>query len=103
MICSLDDLRRKEVIDISDGERLGYIDDVEINLETSETVSLVIFGRLRLFGLLGREEDIVIACRDIKVVGKEVLLVKRPDNKILTEVINSEKNRSKSLLKQTKN
>ncbi len=103
MICSLDDLRRKEVIDISDGERLGYIDDVEIDLETSETVSLVIFGRLRLFGLLGREEDIVIACRDIKVVGKEVLLVKRPDNKILTEVINSEEKRSKSLLKQTKN
>ena len=34
--CGIDDLRCKEVIDIATGERLGNIDDAEINLETAE-------------------------------------------------------------------
>lgn len=99
MICGLDDLRCKEVIDITTGERLGNIDDAEINLETSEVVSLVIYGRLRLFGLLGREDDIVVSCGDIKVVGSDVVLVKRTERQILSNDTNMRRIGLKSLLK----
>lgn len=99
MICSLDDLRSKEVIDITNGERLGYIDDVEINLETSEVVALVIYGRIRLFGILGREDDVVIPCGDIKVVGSEVVLIKRTEKPVMSYSINSRRISLKSLLK----
>ena len=51
------ELRDKEVIDVSDGSRFGYVGDVEVDLETGKIRSLVVPGRLRLFGLLGREED----------------------------------------------
>ena len=53
-------MKIKEVIDITTGERLGYIDDVQMNLDTSTVDALVIYGRGRLFGLLGKEEDVVI-------------------------------------------
>ena len=75
MICSLEELRRKEVIDINTGERLGYIDDVRIDLKTSAVEALLIYGRARFFGVWGREDDIVIPCGDIKVVGSDVVLI----------------------------
>lgn len=77
MICSLDNLRDKEVIDITTGERLGFIDDIEINLENSGVIALIIYGRERFFGLLGKEDDIIIPCGDIQVIGNDVLLIKR--------------------------
>lgn len=79
MICGLEDIRTKEVIDIQTGERLGYVDDVQMNLDTSEIIALVINGRERLFGLLGRDTDIVIPCGEIKVIGRDILLIRRSD------------------------
>ena len=57
MICSLDELKSKEVIDVKTGERLGYIDDIRINTDTSAVLSLLIYGGYRFFGLFGRESD----------------------------------------------
>ncbi|MCC8135412.1 MAG: YlmC/YmxH family sporulation protein [Ruminococcus sp.] len=79
MICSLESMRSKEVIDVRTGDKLGYIDDVEMNLENSGIVALIIYGRERLFGLLGREEDIIIPCSEIEVIGREVLLIKHSE------------------------
>ena len=75
MICTLEELRRKEVIDIETGERLGFIDDVRIDLSTSEVLELVIYGRFRILGIFGRDTDTVIPCSDIQVVGSEVILI----------------------------
>ena len=80
LIYSLESLRHREVIDIKTGERLGFIDDAEINLETSQTVALVIYGRERLFGLFGKENDIIIPCSKINVVGEDVILISDTDN-----------------------
>ena len=86
MICRLEDLRRKEVIDILTGERLGYIDDAEMNIEKSAVQSFVIYGRERLFGILGREDDVVIPCSEIKVVGNDVVLIKHSETASFTEL-----------------
>lgn len=99
MICSLEDLKRKEVIEITNGKRLGYIDDAEMDLESSEIRALMIYGRQRLFGFLGRDEDVVIPCTDIKVVGSDVILVKLPVGTELSHTSKNEENKLKSLLK----
>ena len=99
MICSLDDLRHKELIDITTGDRLGYIDDVKMDLETSEVQSLMIYGRQRLFGFLGREEDLMIRCSDIRVVGADVILVKLSVRQELTHSLKDGEKSFKSLLK----
>ena len=51
------ELRWKEVIGLRDGSRFGYVEDMEVDLESGQVRSLVVPGRRRLFGLLGREED----------------------------------------------
>ena len=80
MICSFNDLKKKEVIDINTAEKLGYIDDIEIETVTSEVLSMIIYGNRGRFGLFPKEPDIVISCSRIKVIGKEVILVKLADN-----------------------
>lgn len=47
------ELRDKEIINISDGCRFGYVGDVEVDLETGRVKALIVPGRLRFFGLSG--------------------------------------------------
>ena len=75
MICRIDELKNKQVVCVKDGCVLGYISDVELDTEKGILTSIVIFGRLRFFGLFGREEDIVIPFDEIKVIGAETVLV----------------------------
>ena len=69
-------LKYKEVISIADGSRFGYIGDLELDLESGQVRALVVPGRRRLFGLLGREEDTAIPWGDIEKIGTDVLLVR---------------------------
>lgn len=69
------ELCRKEVIDVMDGSRYGYVGDAEIDLETDQVRALVVPGRLRLLGLLGREEDHIFPWAAIKRLGEDIILV----------------------------
>ncbi len=75
MFCSITDLRRKEVINIKNGMRIGFVGDVEIDLCDAKIVSIIIYGKLKLFGLLGRYDDIIIRWEDVSVVGEDTILV----------------------------
>lgn len=75
MIARISDMQDKEVINVCDGNRLGFVDDLEVDTCTAQITALVISGRNRLFGLLGRDADIVIQWKDIEVVGDETILV----------------------------
>ncbi len=73
--CRIDDLRNKQVVCIKDGCVLGYVSDVELDTESGILTAIIIYGRLRFFGLLGREPDTVIPWKDIVVIGDETVLV----------------------------
>ena len=73
--CRVEELRSKEVVCIKDGSCLGYVCDVEVDTCSGKLDSIVIFGRPRCFGLLGRDEDIVIPWCEIDVIGEDTILV----------------------------
>ena len=75
MECRVAELRYKELIDIRDGTRYGCVGDVELDTATGQVKALVVYGRLRLFGLLGREEDAVIPWSAVKRFGEDIILV----------------------------
>jgi len=75
MFCRITDLRDKQVINIKDGVVLGCVSDVEIDTCCAKVIAIVVFGRPKLFGLLGREDDIVIKWCDIEVIGEDTVLV----------------------------
>ena len=68
-------LRLKEVISIGDGSRFGYVGDLEVELDNGQIRALIIPGRLRLFGLLGREDDIIIPWEAVRRFGEDTILV----------------------------
>jgi len=76
--CRLYDLGGKEVVNLADGRRLGYISDLELDLRTGTVLAAVIPGRARLFGLLGREEEWRIPWKNIERVGEDVVFVTAP-------------------------
>ena len=75
LICKICELRKKEVINIKDGTRIGYASDVEIDLNSARITSIIIYGKLKLFGLLGRQKDILIKWENVDVIGKDTILV----------------------------
>ncbi len=81
MICRIDELKNRQVVCVEDGYVLGYIGDIELDTASGRLVSIVIFGNLKAFGLLGKEKDIVIPFEDIKVIGNETVLVKTNSHK----------------------
>ena len=71
------ELRYKEVISVTDGSRCGYVGDMEVDLESGQVRALVVPGRLRLFGLLGREEDRYIPWDRVRRFGEDIILVEQ--------------------------
>lgn len=76
-------LRDKEIIDIRSGCRYGYVGDLEIDLETGKVRALVIPGRLRLFGLLGREKEKVFKWESVRRFGEDIILVEGNEEQML--------------------
>ncbi len=69
------ELRQKEVINLGDGRRLGFVKDIEFSLETGRLVSLILPGPWSLFRAFGTEAEMVIPWRDIRKIGEEIILV----------------------------
>ena len=78
MECRVSELRYKEIINVSDGSRYGWVGDVEVDLDSGQVRALVVPGRLRLFGLLCREEDRVFPWEAVRRFGADTILVETP-------------------------
>ena len=75
MQCRIEDLRCREVINICDGVRLGYVDDVLIDTSCGRVVAVVVPGPCRFFGLFGRSDDYVVPWESIVRIGSDLILV----------------------------
>lgn len=75
VLISLEELRYKEVISVTDGSRYGYIGDVTFDLEDGRVQELVVPGPRRFFGLFGRKESTVFRWESVKRFGEQTVLV----------------------------
>ena len=71
----MNELRTKEVIHIGDGERLGFVSDVEVDAVSGRVLSIRVPGGYRLFGFFGREPERVIPWENIKKIGDDLIMV----------------------------
>ncbi len=82
------DLKQKEVINVKDCARLGYVGDVEFDEKTGCITALVVPGPGCICGFLGREKEYVIPFCDVCQIGNDIILVsfkekekEKPDKK----------------------
>ena len=69
------ELCEKEVVQLEQGVCLGRADDLTFDPATARLQSLILLGRPRLFGLLGREENLTIPWQEIETIGTDAVLV----------------------------
>ena len=82
----LTELRYREVINISDGTRLGFVNDAILDLTSGRILALIVPGPARFFGLFGRESDYILPWESIARIGGDIVLIegrlglKAPEN-----------------------
>ena len=69
------DLKHKEVINITDATRLGYVQDVTADLKTGVITSIIVPGTNKMFNIFRGNNEIVIPWEKIKCIGDEIILV----------------------------
>ena len=69
------ELCEKEVVQLEQGVCLGRADDLAFDPATARLQSLILLGRPRLFGLLGREENLTIPWQEIESIVTVAVLV----------------------------
>jgi YlmC/YmxH family sporulation protein len=69
------EFRNKEVINLSDGRRLGFVSDVEINFIDGRVEAIVIPTSNKIFGIIGSENEILIPWEKIRKIGEDIILV----------------------------
>ena len=69
------DFRKKEVINIKDGRRLGFVQDVTADLKTGVIKEIIVPGDNKLFGLFSNNDEIIIPWEAIKCISDEIILV----------------------------
>ena len=69
------DFKHKEVINITDGKRLGFVQDVTANLESGTITSIIVPGSNKVFNIFSSSNDIIIPWEKIKCIGDDVILV----------------------------
>ncbi|MRX73318.1 YlmC/YmxH family sporulation protein [Bacillus lacus] len=79
---NISDFQMKDIVNVSDGKRLGNVSDFDINVTTGKIQAVIINGSGKVLGFFGKEEEFVIPWRNIVKIGEDVILVrvqKNPD------------------------
>ncbi len=69
------EVKMKEVINISNGERLGYIYDFELDLEKGTIIAMVLPGNGKSLSFFSKSYDVLIHWEDIVRIGTDIILV----------------------------
>ncbi len=72
---STQDIKNKEIINIFDGKSLGYVSDIEINLEKGRVEAIIVPAQAGFFNFFSKESEYIIKWKDIKKIGEDVILV----------------------------
>lgn len=87
--CCINDLRDKEVINICDGRKLGFVDDIEIDIISGRLTAIIVPCESGFLNF-GKGRDIVVPWEKIEKIGDDTILV-RCDNieySVKEEIIN---------------
>ena len=80
------DLKNKEVINICDGTRYGFVKDLEIDIKCARIISIIIPVDGKMWGLFCSDEEYCIPWNCIVKIGDDIILVDVKTEDILKNV-----------------
>ncbi len=69
------ELSCKEVINVCDGTRYGFVNDVEVDCDCGKIVSLIVHCKDGITSFFSKKNDIIIPWEAIKRIGDDIILV----------------------------
>lgn len=69
------DFKHKEVINIKDGKRLGFVQDVCTDLGTGNITSIIVPGSNKMLNIFSTGNEITIPWENVKCIGEDIILV----------------------------
>ena len=69
------DFKHKEVININNGKRLGFVQDVCADLETGAITSIIVQGEKKFANIFTDKNNVVIPWNKIHCIGEDIILV----------------------------
>ena len=69
------DLRQKEIVNIGDGARYGFVSDMEFSTDEGKITALIVPGPGRVLGVFGRDQEYRIPWERINKIGDDIILV----------------------------
>ncbi len=69
------DFKHKEVINITDGRRLGFVQDVCADLDTGKITHIIVPGSNKLINIFSQNNNVVIPWQKVKCIGDDLILV----------------------------
>jgi len=79
------DLRQKEIVNINDGSRFGFVSDLDIDINEGHVTALIVPGPGRVLGVFGRDQEYRIPWKKIHKIGEDIILVDCETTKVLVE------------------
>lgn len=73
---TLSELRCREVINLCDGARMGYVNDIQFNPDNGQITALIVPETAGVLGLLGRGDDAVIPWESVEKIGEDIIFVR---------------------------
>ncbi len=69
------DLKCKEVVNVSDGFRYGYVGDVIVDTCTAMVKFIIVPAEYKYLGLFGCESEYIIPWENIVKIGDDIIIV----------------------------
>ncbi|MBQ9992169.1 MAG: YlmC/YmxH family sporulation protein [Firmicutes bacterium] len=88
MFC-ISELKNKDIVNSLDGKKLGYIKDVELNIQEGRVTGIIIPSSRSFISLFNRENDIIIKWQQILKIGVDVIIVELPSFASLNPYVQS--------------
>lgn len=75
----ISEIRDKEVINLYNGQRMGYITDFEVDLDKGSVIGIIIPGEGKVMSFFSKTNDIIIHWSKIVKIGNDTILVNLKD------------------------
>ena len=69
------DFKHKEVINVKDATRFGYVQDVTADFKTGTITSIIVPGQSSFLNIFSTGNEITIPWTSIKAIGDDLILV----------------------------
>lgn len=69
------DLRNKEIINVEDGRRLGFVCDIEFDMDSGTVSALIVPHKIGFFSFFKKNDEYIIPWDNIKKIGDDIIIV----------------------------